>query len=735
MNKTKVKYFTVNEFIGGFSALLVSLPSAIAYGLIIFAGLGESYTRQAAVVGIIGTIILSIFASIFGKTPGMISAPSAPAGAVLSAYVMELVHRKNVSIEYVPIFVTLTALFAGILQFATGKAGGGKLVKYIPYPVVTGYLGSVGLLIILGQLPKILGLSKVSQIFSSLPALATQNYVHLIIGSSTILSMLLIIRISKRIPPAIFALSIGAITFFTLGSFDRGLFSIKSNPYVIGQISVSPVEFVHSITKTWKLIAGFDIDLVLNLIVPVVTLAFVLSIDTLKTCIVHDTLMQTRHDSNRELMGQGIANIVSSLAGGIPGSGTMGPTLVNLNSGGKTKLSGALVGIFATFILFFVPQVLAWIPIAALAGVLIVLGSRMLDWNSLRLLKNRATIIDFGVIVVVIISALTYDLVTAAGTGIGMAILLYIREQVRSTVVHRKFSGDQKFSKKRRLPSEIQVLEKRGKSTLVLELQGQLFFGTTDQLFTVVESYLTKTKYIILDMRKVLSVDFTAAHMLAQIHSRIEANNGSLLLSSIPLDLPSGQNVREYLLNLGFSESKTLHFFNDLETALEFVEDEILTEEFQEALVSPIEMNLQEFEFFDGVSSKLMTKLSKHFHEKKFSNEEFIFRKGDPGDEIFFIRKGDVKIIIPLAAEQNLLITIFSQGDFFGDIAFLDSDCRSANAIADGEVSLYYLSRKEFEKIVHKYPELGSLFYEKLARAISTRLRMTDVELMASRQS
>jgi hypothetical protein len=109
---SKLKDFTVNEFIGGFSALLVSLPSAIAYGLIIFSGLGESYTRQAAVVGIIGTIILSIFASIFGKTPGMISAPSAPAGAVLSAYVMELVHRKNVSIEYVPIFVTLTALFA-----------------------------------------------------------------------------------------------------------------------------------------------------------------------------------------------------------------------------------------------------------------------------------------------------------------------------------------------------------------------------------------------------------------------------------------------------------------------------------------------------------------------------------------------------------------------------------------------------------------------------------------------
>jgi SulP family sulfate permease len=106
-------------------------------------------------------------------------------------------------------------------------------------------------------------------------------------------------------------------------------------------------------------------------------------------------------------------------------------------------------------------------------------------------------------------------------------------------------------------------------------------------------------------MRKVLSVDFTAAHMLAQIHSRIEANGGSLLLSSIPLDLPSGQNVREYLLNLGFSESKTLHFFNDLETALEFVEDEILTEEFQEALVSPIEMNLKSLNFLMALALSL----------------------------------------------------------------------------------------------------------------------------------
>ncbi len=730
----KYKFF-LQEFIGGFSALLVALPSAIAYSLIIFSGLGNGYLKQAAIIGIVGTIVLSIVASVSGRTPGMVTAPSAPAGAVLSAFVMELVHRKNVSLEYIPIFVILTALFAGILQFTTGRAGLGKLVKYIPYPVVTGYLGSVGILIITGQLPKILGLSKISELWNDKFHLTNGNYVHFLIGVSTILAMILVIRISKKIPSAIFALFIGVITFFALGTLEKGLFDLNNNPYVIGKISASPLEFIENIKRTWTLILGFDIDLVLNLIVPVITLAFVLSIDTLKTCIVHDSLTGTRHDSNGELMGQGFANIISALTGGIPGSGTLGPTLVNLNSGGKTKLSGASVGIFSTIILFFLPDILSWIPIAALAGVLIVLGFRMLDWNSFKLLKFKSTIIDFLVIVIVIISALLYDLVTAAGTGIGMAILLFIREQIRFSVINRKMIGDHKFSKKKRLPSEFEVLQDKGKSTLILELQGQLFFGTTDQLYSVLESYLGNTKYFILDMRKVLSIDFTASHMFTIIYSRILANGGFLFFSSIPIDLSSGKNIRTYFGNFGFSENTSLRYFDDLDSALEFVEDEILTEVFSNYRMSGNEMKLSEFEFFNGVAPTLMKKMEKYFHPKKIQNGKFIFSKGDEGDEIYFIRKGDVKILIPLAFNQNVLITIFSQGDFFGDIAFLDSDCRSANAVADGDVSLYYLSKKEFEKNVKKYPELGSLFYEKLARAISTRLRLTDVELIASRQN
>lgn len=724
----------LNDIVGGFSALLVALPSAIAYGLIIFSALGDSYTSKAAMSGILGTIALSTLAPIFGKTAKLVSAPCAPAGAVLSAFVLELISEKNLSLELVPIFVTLTALFAGIMQLLIGKFGGGKLVKYIPYPVVAGYLSGVGILIFAGQVPKFLGIPRGTSFLEGVQNLHEQNLINIVIGTFTIIAMILAIRISKKIPPAIFALSIGGITYFSLAIFKTGLFSLENNPFIIGDISFSFDELFHTTKSNWSSIAKVRLSDIAFLGIPAATLAFLLSIDTLKTCLVLDALTQTRHNSNQELIGQGIGNIFSSLLGGIPGAGTMGPTLVNINSGGKTILSGTFVGIFAMLVLFIFPMILSWIPVAALAGVLIVIGFRMIDWQSFKMLKNRSTIIDFLVILAVIISALTYNLVTAAGTGIGMAILLFLREQIRYSVVRRHFYGNQKFSKKRRLPSEIQILESKGKKTLVLELQGQLFFGTTDQLYTVIEFFLKECKYIILDMRRVQSIDFTAVHMLSQIRNRVQKTGGLLLLSSIPMDLPSGQNIKEYLTHLGISETETLKFFEDMETALEFSEDVLLKEEQELTNNYRKKLLLTEFEFFKGATPRVIKKLEKYLNKKVVGKGELIFHEGDKGYEIFFIRRGSVKIYLNMGMSKNHLITVFSQGDFFGDMAFLNDGIRSANAVADEEVSLYYISKHDFEKIVESAPELGSIFYEKLAFAIAQRLRLTDVELMAMRE-
>ncbi len=720
------------DILGGLTAMLVALPSAIAFGIIIYSPLGAQYAGNAAVAGMIGAVALGLIAPLFGGTPRLVTAPCAPAAAVLAVFVGQLVDGGAMPMEAIPFYVALVALFAGIIQFLAGRFGGGKFIKYIPYPVVAGYLSGVGILILLGQMPKLLGLPNGLTLLQGILQPVFWSGSSIFIGLVTIAAMLLAPRVLKLIPAAIVALLFGIGAYFALAVLNPALLTITNNPLIIGPISSSGLEASQTAMSQWAHLGLMNVRDFTMILVPFLTLAVLLSIDTLKTCVILDAMTQSRHNSNKELMGQGLGNIASALVGGIPGSGTMGPTLVNLASGGQTRWSGVFAGVFAGVVFLLLGNLMAWIPLAALAGVLIVIAVRMLDKNSLQLLKHKSTIFDFLVILAVVISAVSMSLIVAAGVGTAMAIVLFLREQIRSSVVRRKFFGNQKFSKKRRVTEELSILESQGKGTIICELQGQLFFGTTDQLFTELESHLAECSFVVLDMRRVQSLDFTAANMLKQIHNRVKEKQGYLVLASIPLNLPTGQNVKAYLASLGFTETgMNLKFYPDLDSALEWVEDEIITTSSAAGKDARRALTLREFEFFSGFPEAAVEKLSVSITEKSFHPGEKIFSMGDKSDQIYFVRKGAVKLVLPLTGEMIHHLLTVSMGDFFGEMSFLDKGTRSADAIAADDVMLYILSRNQFEKINEAHPEIAGIFFERLASAISQRLRLTNIELMA----
>ena len=187
-------------------------------------------------------------------------------------------------------------------------------------------------------------------------------------------------------------------------------------------------------------------------------LALLLSIDTLKTAVVLDTMTRSRHDSNRELVAQGLGNVASACAGGMPGAGQMGATLVNLASGGQTRVSGVIEGILCLIAFLALGSFIAWIPVAALAGILIVVGVRMIDRHSFHLLQSPWTLLDFIVIVAVVAVAVGYSLIAASGVGIALAMFLFIREQLSSTVIRRKVEGGNRSSKRIRLRHDMELL-------------------------------------------------------------------------------------------------------------------------------------------------------------------------------------------------------------------------------------------------------------------------------------
>ena len=728
--ETKNTNALAGDLWGGLAAMLVALPSAIAFGVTIFAPLGGTYAAQGAIAGIIGATALGLIASTFGGTNRLITAPCAPAAAVLSGLAIQL-SQGGASAESVVIMLTLVGLICGLLQLIFGAVGLGRLIKYMPYPVVSGYLSGVGLIIIVSQIPKFLGVPKGTHFWESLVAASLWQWQGITVGAVTVAVMVTAPMLTKAVPAAILALVAGVLAYFGLALADSALFSLAGNALVVGPLGGSGAGFGEAIAGRWKAVGSVDMTLLGTLLVPALTLAVLLSIDTLKTCVVLDALTRSRHNSNRELVGQGLGNLAATFVGGVPGAGQMGATLINMSSGAQTRRSGVIEGVLALVAFLLLGSLIAWVPIASLAGILIVIGVRMFDRNSLHLLKARSTILDFTVIATVVVVALTVSLIAASGAGIALAVVLFIREQIRGSIVRSKTYGNQMFSKRVRLPAEMAILEKRGDTTAIFELQGSLFFGTTDQLYTMLEPELKTRTYIVLDMRRVQSVDLTAVHMLEQVEATLAERDAYLIFSQLPANVPSGQDMRQYFDQVGLVKSeRRVQTFDELDEALEWVEERLIEEENLEHMLEK-PLDLREIDLFLGRKESTLAALEAVMEKRTYKAGEKIFASGDAGDEMFLIRRGAVRIVLPLSGAQGHHLATFGRSDFFGEMAFLDPAPRSADAFAFTDTDLFVLSRARFDTLAEEHKKMAVALVLGVARVLAIRLRYANSELRA----
>lgn len=719
------------DFWGGLAAMLVAMPSAIAFGVTIYAPLGSAQAAQGALAGILGALALGLVAASLGGAPRLISAPCAPAAAVLSAFAIETLQHGH-DANAVMLMLVMLGLMAGALQVGFGLLRLGKLIEYMPYPVVSGYLSGVGLIIIGSQVPKLLGAAKGVTIWQALAAPGQWNLQSLTIGIVTAVVMIGAPRFIKAVPAAILGLLAGVLAYFGLGLAGAVPLSAEANPLVIGPLSAGEGGgFLDGLGDRWQAVGSFDAGMLALLIFPALTLAGLLSIDTLKTCLVLDSLTRSRHQSNRELIGQGIGNIASAAIGGMPGAGTMGATLVNLNSGGTTRLSGVFEGALALVAFLLLGSLIAWVPVGALAAILIVIGARMIDKNSLHFLKSRATVLDFAVIAAVVVTALTVGLIPASAVGILLAIILFIREQIGGAVVRRKLVCDEHFSKRVRTHEEMEILTREGQQAVICELQGSLFFGTTNQLYGHLEPELKTRRYLILDMRRVQTVDVTAAHMLEQVKDMLAERDGYLIFANIPPKLPSGLDIQAYLHEVGLlAEATHVKVFSEVDAALEWVEDQLIAAAALE-LMAETALDLHEIELFKHRKEHTLVALQQCLEQRCVKAGEKIFARGETGDELFLIRRGAVRIMLPVTAQLQHHLGTFGRGAFFGEMAFLDSAVRSADAVAFTDVDLYVLSRKTFDAFADEHKKAALGLMEGIASVLASRLRYTTAELRA----
>lgn len=457
------------DVFGGVTAAVIALPLALAFG--VASGMG-------AAAGLYGAIILGFIASFLGGTPSQISGPTGPMTVVLASSMVMFSGDIN--------SVMSVILLAGIFQIVFGFFKFGKYVRFIPYPVISGFMSGIGIIIIILQLNPFLGVDSIGSVLHTLYALPTTisntNTQALFLSTVTLAIMLFTPKkISSVIPTALIALvSMTIISVY-----------FSFNVQVIGEIPTSLPNFT---------LPDFELDKIKDILILGITLALLGTIDTLLTSIVADSITRTKHNPNKELIGQGLGNCIVSLVGGVAGAGATMRTVINVKSGGKTKFSGMIHAITLLLIVLFLAPIASKIPLAVLAGILMKVGIDILDYKFLRVIKS---IPRNDLIVMVIVFTLTVfvDLIMAVGVGITLAALL---------IVYR-------ISKEAKI--EIDFLNSNNKylneNVRVLNIDGAFFFGSASFYETQVNTLLD-TKKVLIDCQKVPFMDISAIFTLEE---------------------------------------------------------------------------------------------------------------------------------------------------------------------------------------------------------------------------
>lgn len=716
------------DFWGGLASMLVSLPAAVAFGVTIYSAISPQYAVFGALAGILGAAALGLIAPTFGGTDRLISSPCAPAAAVLSAFAIEQV-KAGVAPSSIVLLLTVLGILTGAIQIFISSLGLGRLIRYIPYTVVSGYLSGVGLIIIGSQLPQFFGTSSDVAWWRATISPQLWDPRSVAVGLTTVIVALLAPKLTKAIPSTILGILAGVVVYFILANSDPTMLTLTDNHLVLGSLSASGEGYINTILGRWSDIGDLKLSQIAALFGSALTLAALLSIDTLKTCVVIDQMTRTRHEPNRELFAQGLANIASSAIGGIPGAGTMGATMINLSSGAQTRVSGIIEGALVLVTALILHIFIAWIPIATLAGILIVIGLRMIDIKPLGFLSSRATVFDFAVVAVVIGFALTVGLIAASASGVALSILLFVREQVGGSVIRHKTFVNQRSSTWYRPEAEMRMIAQKGDQAVIFELQGSLFFGTTYELYTVLEAEIKKRDYIILDMRRVQSVDITAAHMLNQVRDMMRDRNMPLLLSNVREHLPSGLNLLELFKQTELIDATdAVRVFPTIESAIEWVEDRLIGE-IRQTVHEENLLDLHEMDLFQGRKDETIADLEARMVQRTVKAGEVIYSIGDHNRELYLIRRGTVRIMAPISGSRQLHhIATFGRGDFFGGLAFLDDLARGDNAVAYTDTDLFVLTIEQFNQLAEEHKRLAFLLITAISRTLAHRLRHADGE-------
>lgn len=573
------------DLLGGITAGIVALPLALAFG--VSSGLGPS-------AGLYGAIFISFFAALFGGTSTQISGPTAPMTAVSMVVIAGIIALYDGSVEKALPAILTVFLLAGLFQIGLGLLGIGRYIRYIPYPVVSGFMTAIGVIIIVTQIMPALGyypkeddtwvepfkplaeeliLENILKEEAGEGILVLEDFEETISRASEINAKTIdeeartlaakeasgVIGAFNVLPKAIkninwLELSLALVTIIIIYGFKKITTTIPST--LVALIVVSGIAYgfdldyrtIEKIPEGFpmpnlEIFSAFKLQSITPYIFTALTLALLGAIDSLLTSVVADNMTKTKHKPNKELVGQGIGNSIAALFGGIPGAGATIRTVVNINSGGKTKLSGMIAGLLLLVILLGMGPIASQIPAAVLAGILITVGVAVMDYKGLKAIPSLPKDITLGplkvsseviIMIVVLILSTFWNLVYAVGIGLVIASLMFMKKIGDLTAIR---SDVKSLLKEKAWADEKDFPESLKNKVFIKHIKGPLFFGTTSDFQQLAQQIPDTAGTVIIRLGRMQYMDQTGLYAMEEVLQELRKKDVTVLFVDV-LDQP-----------------------------------------------------------------------------------------------------------------------------------------------------------------------------------------------------
>lgn len=602
------------DLFGGITAGIVALPLALAFGL--QSGLG-------ATAGLYGAIFISFFAALFGGTNTQISGPTAPMTAVSMVIIAGIVATNEGDVNKALPAILMVFVLAGLIQILLGILQIGKYIKYMPYPVVSGFMTGIGVIILITQILPMLGyypkedvdyvdkfvpqaeeviLEKILREEAAEDILVLEDFQETVkragnitkeeirqeaqaLASNNASGVINALRLTGRALRNInyMDLIMGILTIFIIYGFKRITTAIPSTLVALLLVSLGAYFFAPGYRTIGDIPSGFPVfqtgiisQFSLTAISPyiftAISLALLGAIDSLLTSVVADNMTKTKHNPNKELVGQGIGNTIAAFFGGIPGAGATIRTVVNINSGGKTKISGMIAGLLLLMILLSLGPLASQIPAAVLAGILVTVGIGVMDYKGLR---HMRLVPKSEVAVMLIVLGLTVfvGLIEAVAVGLILACILFMKEISDVVDLRSTTAPLQEFTRDIPWADEGDTIKRYGDYVYIKHQDGPLFFGFAHRFQEIVKN-LPEVKVVIIRMDKVPYADQSGAYAMEDAIIDLQQQGIMVVFTDIhgqPLNLFESLSIIPELVPLDYC-------FNDFQECLRWLEGYLIND-------------------------------------------------------------------------------------------------------------------------------------------------------------